>query len=178
MSDHWLMPKDYQFGSSIRISCAIIPASLLRKRGKPMGVINLVKSEQDFYDSVAKQANEHIERAKSEASSMVSDMLKSIYETHDTEVPQQWEPVKNKKGRVIAMIWGKEQKDWREGVLQIEGAVYPPGFPIKPKPAATNGAPASSAGAPAIQGAPAAPPAPSETVAPPPAAAGPTGASV
>ena len=106
-----------------------------------MGIINLRKSEQDFYASTLKQANEIVAKAQAEAGELITSTVTSICESHESETPQQFEPVKDKKGKTIAMLWGKEQKAWREGALQIEGGVYPPGFPIKPAATpATNGA--------------------------------------
>jgi hypothetical protein len=134
-----------------------------------MGIVNLRKSEQDFYDSTVKQASAVLARAQSEANGLINDTIKSICESHDSEFPLSCEPVNNKNGKVIALLWGAEQKDWREGNLHIDGAVYPPGLPLKPKQPAngTNGAAKGAEGAGAPPAGTTAPAKVTETVAPP-----------
>jgi hypothetical protein len=98
-----------------------------------MGHIDLTRSEQDFYETVSQQVNTLLMEAKTKGQTLLTQMVTSICETHNAEVPQQFDTIRDKRGKTIAMLWGQELKLWREGVLNIPGAVYPPGLPVKPK---------------------------------------------
>lgn len=115
-----------------------------------MGQVNLTKSEQDFYESTIKQINTVIANAQTEAKNLLTQTVSSICESHDSEVPEIFEPVKNKKGKVIAMLWGDDIKKFHDGELTIADAVVPPKAPAPPvtppaKPVEGAGTPAPAA---------------------------------